>query len=271
MPAFGKSRSSSWSAFFASVDLDSAISFQPFNRNRNGSVCCTCARSADVSRSAWNAGMPAMYSRMFRRDIVHDGSSTMNGIPAVRSRCASCISVVVFPRPAGPSRTMRPLCDNAWSICSSDSTSADSAPFRSSRTAASSMSGCPFAFRAQFSVTVEAARLVLAMSSATSGSASILRWRKLAQSEAFSGIIISAMMSSRSMRRSSRSWSFRIASSHCFRLELPTLAGVTKRSAFRSEKFSLARVASSETFFSVGVIEAASPLPNFSGVRLAGA
>jgi len=62
----------------------------------------------------------------------------MKGVPAVRARCASCMSVVVFPRPAGPSRTIRRPCDSAWSICSSDSVSADSAPFGSSRTAESS-------------------------------------------------------------------------------------------------------------------------------------
>jgi hypothetical protein len=31
----------------------------------------------------------------------------MNAVPAAPGRCASCISVVVFPRPAGASRTMR--------------------------------------------------------------------------------------------------------------------------------------------------------------------
>ena len=85
-----------------------------------------------------------MNSRIRRRDDVHAGRSTMKGVPAVRARCASCISVVVLPRPAGPSRTMRQLCDSRRSICSSDSTSADSAPFGSSLTAVRSTSGCPF-------------------------------------------------------------------------------------------------------------------------------
>jgi hypothetical protein len=49
------------------------------------------------------------------------------------------------------------------------------------------------------------------------------------------------------------------------------LADVTNRSIFRSGRFSLAVLASAEIFFSDGVIEAASPLPVFSGVRLAGA
>ena len=82
-----------------------------------------------------------MYSRMFRPDVVHVESSTMNAVPAVRVRCASCISVVVFPQPPGPSRTMRPPCDSTRSICSSDSTSADPAPFGSTRTAARSIRG----------------------------------------------------------------------------------------------------------------------------------
>jgi len=49
------------------------------------------------------------------------------------------------------------------------------------------------------------------------------------------------------------------------------LAGVTKRRVPRSGKFFLAVAASSEIFFSVGVMEAASPLPILSGVRPAGA
>jgi len=102
-------------------------------------------------------------------------------------------------RPAGPSRTMRPLCDSAWSICSTKSTSEDSAPLGSSRTAVSSMSGWPLVFPAQVRATTSAARLVLSMRSATCGSASVSSWRKLARSEAFSGIIISVMISSRSM------------------------------------------------------------------------
>ena len=75
-------------------------------------------------------------------------------VPAGRARCASCISVVVFPRPAGPSRTMRQLCDSAWSICSSDSTSADSAPSESSLTAVRSTSGWPFVFPARSCVRI---------------------------------------------------------------------------------------------------------------------
>ena len=199
MPALGKSRSSSRSAPLASVELDSAISFQPFNNNRNGSVSCTRARPAAVRPSAWNTGIPAMYSRIPRRDDVHAGKSTMKGVPSVRARCASCISVVVLPRPAGPSRTMRQLCDSARSISSSDSTSADSAPFGSSLTAVRSISGCPFVLPTQVRVTAAAARFVLSMRSATCGSESISRCRKLAQSETLSGIIISVIISSRSM------------------------------------------------------------------------
>ena len=43
-----------------------------------------------------------MCSRMFLRDAVHDERLTMNAVPAARARWASWMSVVVFPRPAGP-------------------------------------------------------------------------------------------------------------------------------------------------------------------------
>jgi len=46
-----------------------------------------------------------------------------------------------------------------------------------------------------------------------------------------------------------------------------TLADVTKRCVLRSGKFSLAVFASAETFFNVGVIEAASPLPGPAWAR----
>ena len=46
-----------------------------------------------------------------------------------------------------------------------------------------------------------------------------------------------------------------------FESALPTLAAVTKRSILKLGKFSLAVFASAEIFLSVGVIEAASPLP----------
>jgi hypothetical protein len=49
------------------------------------------------------------------------------------------------------------------------------------------------------------------------------------------------------------------------------LADVTKSSVFKSGKFSFAVFASAEIFFSVGVMEAASPLPIFSALRLEGA
>ena len=153
MPALGKSRSSSLRASPACSELDSEISFHPFNNNRNGSACCTRARSLAVRSSARNCGIRAMNSRIGRFEDAHLGRSTMKGVPAARVRCASCISAVVFPRPAGPSRTTRPLRDNSSSIRRSDSNAAGSVPAGLSLTAVGSTSGCPFVLRAQASVT----------------------------------------------------------------------------------------------------------------------
>ena len=121
-------------------------------------------------------------------------------------------------------------------------------------------------------VTAAAARLVLSIRSVTCGSGSISRWRKEAQSDAFSrhhhqrndflalyDVKFEAVVSSE------------LLSSQFCRAALPTLAAVTKRSISSLGNFSLAVCASAEIFVSFAVIDAASPLSIFSDVRLAGA
>ena len=68
------------------MELDSAISFQPFNKKRNGSVRCTPARSLAVRPAAWNWGIPAMNLSIGWRDDVHRGRSTMKQVPTARAR-----------------------------------------------------------------------------------------------------------------------------------------------------------------------------------------
>ena len=97
----------------------SGTSFHPFKRNEKCTVLNSLARSPALIPRERNSRILATKSKTSMRASKPEDRSG-KPVPPTRCRSASCISVVVFPRPAGASTTIRRLSRRAsWKVASS--------------------------------------------------------------------------------------------------------------------------------------------------------